>query len=137
VTAGLFFRRLLAGLFDLLALSIALLVLSVVAGTLLATGEASDSVKQTLAYWLPRLMLVLLPWLYFARLERGGKAYTFGKATLGIQVSDTAGGPLGFARAALRYPLKLLLCWSLPLAAFGQPTLYDRILGARVDRRAD
>jgi uncharacterized RDD family membrane protein YckC len=130
-------RRIGAALVDTLAISIVLLVLTSVYGIVLASAFGDADPSQSLAAkWVPPALLVIVPWLYFARFERGGKAYTFGKSTFHIQVGDTQGEALGFKRALLRQPLKLVLFWTLPLVAFGRPALYDQILGARVYRSA-
>lgn len=130
-------RRVGAGLVDTLAISIVLLVLSAVFGIVLASANIDGDPTQSLAAkWVPNLMIIVVPWLYFARFERGGKAYTFGKSTFHIQVGGRNGEALGFKRALLRQPLKLALFWTLPLVAFGRPALYDQILGARVYRSA-
>lgn len=128
-------RRLLAGLIDLLAVALLVLVVGLVLSVAITVGTASVAEKQAAAFWGARAVLVILPWLYFARLERGLGHQTFGKSALGLQVQRMDGRPLGFARAALRAPLKLLLVWSWPLALIGQPPLYDRLLSTHVVAR--
>ena len=128
-------RRLLAGLIDLLAVALLVIVLGLVLSVAITVGTASEAEKQSVAFWGARATLVILPWLYFARLERGLGYQTFGKSALGLQVQRTDGQALGFARAALRAPLKLFLVWTWPLVLIGQPPLYDRLLSTQVVAR--
>ncbi len=128
-------RRLLAGLIDLLAVALLVLVVGLVLSVAITVGTATEAEKQAIAFWGARAVLVVLPWLYFARLERGLGSQTFGKSALGLQVQRIDGRPLGFPRAALRAPLKLVLAWSWPLVLIGQPPLYDRLLSTHVVAR--
>ncbi|MCK6441792.1 RDD family protein [Elstera cyanobacteriorum] len=128
-------RRLLAGLIDLLAVALLVTVIGLVLSVAITVGAASEAEKQGVAFWGARLILVVIPWLYFARLERGLGYQTFGKSALGLQVQRTDGQALGFARAALRAPLKLFLGWTWPLVLIGQPPLYDRLLSTQVVAR--
>ncbi|WP_395830610.1 RDD family protein [Elstera sp.] len=129
-------RRLLAGLIDLLAVVLIVVVVTLVLSVAIAVGTASDEEKQAVAFWGARIMLIGLPWLYFARLERALGFQTFGKSALGLEVRRLSGEALGFPLAALRAPLKLLLIWSWPLVFFGQAPLYDRLLSTHVVARA-
>lgn len=129
-------RRLLAGLIDLLAVMLIVVVVTLVLSVAITVGTASDAEKQAVAFWGARIMLIGLPWLYFARLERALGFQTFGKSALGLEVRRLSGEALGFPLAALRAPLKLLLIWSWPLVFIGQAPLYDRLLSTHVVARA-
>ncbi len=129
-------RRLLAGLIDLLAVTLIVVVVTLVLSVAITVGTATDAEKQAVAFWGARIALFGLPWLYFARLERGLGHQTFGKSALGLEVRQTNGAALGFPRAALRALLKLLLIWSWPLVFVGQTPLYDRFLSTDVMARA-
>lgn len=61
--------------------------------------------------WLFTAFLVGIHWFYFARMESSPKQATLGKLMLGIKVTDLAGERLGFARASLRYLVKLGSLW--------------------------
>ncbi len=129
-------RRLLAGLIDLLAVTLIVVVVTLVLSVAITVGTATDAEKQAVAFWGARISLFGLPWLYFARLERALGHQTFGKSALGLEVRRLSGEALGFPRAALRALLKLVLIWSWPLVLFGHAPLYDRLLSTDVRTRA-
>lgn len=56
---------------------------------------------------------LLIVWLYFALLESSASQATFGKALLGLGVTDINGNRISFGRASLRTAAKVLS--ALPL----------------------
>jgi uncharacterized RDD family membrane protein YckC len=59
--------------------------------------------------------VILLPWLYFAKMESSERQGTLGKIALGLTVTDLAGRRITFGRATGRYFAKLIT-GMIPLA---------------------
>jgi uncharacterized RDD family membrane protein YckC len=88
---------------------------------------------------------VLINIFYFAAGHSSAQQATFGKKTLGLKVTDTAGYPLTFGRAVAREVLKqvlILLCLINIFASFftivfteKKQALHDMIVGTVVVRR--
>lgn len=55
------------------------------------------------------ILVVLVPWLYYAALESSKNQATLGKIALRIAVTDTRGRRVSFARATLRHFSKILI----------------------------
>jgi uncharacterized RDD family membrane protein YckC len=51
---------------------------------------------------------IVLPWLYYAKMESSPRQGTFGKVALGLIVTDMAGRPITFGRASGRFFSKLI-----------------------------
>ena len=54
------------------------------------------------------VIVILIPWIYFAVLESSRNQATLGKMAFRVQVSDLHGNPITFARATLRHFSKFL-----------------------------
>ena len=54
------------------------------------------------------VLLILVPWLYYAILERSRDQGTFGEMAVRIAVTDSGGNRITFARASLRHFAKIL-----------------------------
>ena len=86
-------------------------------------------------------VLLLLMWLYYAKLESGPKMATFGKRIMGIQVTDLNGQRITFLKATLRFWVKMFLSGILLIgylmAAFTEKKqgLHDLLAGTLVIRR--
>jgi uncharacterized RDD family membrane protein YckC len=90
------------------------------------------------------VVITVLGFVYFALLNGGAKGQTLGKMVWGVRVRDAAtGGPLGPAKAALRYIVPVLLS----IVTFGliwlpdglwlfrdrrRQTLHDKLAGSLV-----
>jgi uncharacterized RDD family membrane protein YckC len=90
------------------------------------------------------VVITVLGFVYFALLNGGAKGQTLGKMVWGVRVRDAAtGGPLGPAKAALRYIVPALLS----IVTFGliwlpdglwlfrdrrRQTLHDKLAGSLV-----
>jgi uncharacterized RDD family membrane protein YckC len=85
---------------------------------------------------------VWLAWAYFALMESSPLQATLGKLAVGIYVTDKNGDPIAFARASIRYWLKILSTWTLMIgwlmAAFTprKRALHDVLAGTLVLKRA-
>jgi uncharacterized RDD family membrane protein YckC len=51
---------------------------------------------------------ILVPWIYYAKMESSPRQGTFGKVALGLVVTDMAGRPITFGRASGRFFAKLI-----------------------------
>lgn len=119
-----FWRRLIAGIVDLLII----MLISTVIAAYFGLGEgwrmlqmivkrqeviADDGTVITSLFPMPAVTFVLiifiiLPWIYYALLESSRNKATFGKMALRIQVTDLHGEQITFARATLRHFSKFL-----------------------------
>jgi len=81
---------------------------------------------------------IFVQWMYFALLESSSKQATIGKQALGIKVTDMAGQPLSFMRAAGRQAagaitsVTLLIGYLMAAFTRRKQTLHDMIAGAVV-----
>lgn len=86
-------------------------------------------------------LMLLLMWLYYAKLESGPKMATFGKRIMGIQVTDLNGQRISFIKATVRLLVKVFLSGILLIgylmAAFTEKkqALHDILAGCLVVRR--
>lgn len=84
------------------------------------------------------LPAALVGWLYFTLMEIGAWQGTVGKKMLGLKVTDTAGGRIGFGKATVRYYSKIVsavpLYAGFIVALFSSEglTWHDRIADTRV-----
>jgi uncharacterized RDD family membrane protein YckC len=131
-------RRLVAGLIDAGILVVALFVLLVLVGVFLGFFGFDDSATQS-GVWIAFGLWVAFGWLYSALLEGSSAQATVGKLALRLQVVDTSGRRLSFARATLRFWTKtiftlLTLSIAFFVAAFTErhQALYDLIAGTIV-----
>jgi uncharacterized RDD family membrane protein YckC len=87
------------------------------------------------------LIRTILQWLYFALMESSAWQATLGKKTLGLEVTDLAGGRITFGRATGRYFAKFisaLILWiGFIMAGFTEKkqALHDMIAGTLVIRK--
>jgi uncharacterized RDD family membrane protein YckC len=143
-----FWRRVFAGLFDVILLMSAALVLLLeilVAGPLAmhSSGPALESSESAAALWTVLVLVwygtsaIILPILYYT-LSEGAYGQTLGKALFGIKVVAADGQSIGYGRAFVRLltlPYALLpgglgLLWAaLPPAKRGW---HDYISATRV-----
>jgi uncharacterized RDD family membrane protein YckC len=97
-----FWARLIAGIIDLFLLVVPFAVFI----SFLAAGTP---LNETLSQWGPTFLFLCVcffaveSWLYFALSESSTWHATLGKRFLGIYVADTAGKPVDFWRASLRF----------------------------------
>ncbi len=80
-----------------------------------------------------QLLTIVMYWLYFAIMESGEKQSTFGKRSLGLIVTNEAGGRISFAQATGRHFAKLLSAIILFIGYFmnlwddRRQTLHDKM----------
>lgn len=85
-------------------------------------------------------MVMVLTWLYFAKLESGPEQATYGKRVMGLRVTDLAGQRIGFGRATGRFFGKfisgMILEIGFIMAGFTErkQALHDMIAGTLVVR---
>ncbi|WP_440224626.1 RDD family protein [Dokdonella sp. MW10] len=100
VHAG-FWRRCAAYVFDSIVLTIIFAVLmAVVGGIGVASGNLGVILGLTMLVYV---LLIVLAWLYFAKLESGTGQATFGKRIMGLKVTDDRGNRISFGRATGRF----------------------------------
>ncbi len=84
------------------------------------------------------LLVLVVPWLYFAGMESGLRQATWGKRLMRLQVTGLDGAPLGFRRATARYFAKILSALPLMLGFLIVPftgrrqALHDLLAGTLV-----
>jgi uncharacterized RDD family membrane protein YckC len=86
-------------------------------------------------------LMLLIMWLYYAKLESSAKMGTFGKRIMGIQVTDLDGQRISFMKATVRFLVKVFLSGffliGYIMAAFTEKkqALHDILAGCIVIRR--
>jgi len=110
-----FWIRLIAGIIDLFLLVVpfAVFVSFLAAGMGISNPffnhRAGTPLNETLSQWGPTFLFLCVcffaveSWLYFALSECSTWHATLGKRFLGLYVADTAGKPVDFWRASLRF----------------------------------
>jgi uncharacterized RDD family membrane protein YckC len=115
-----FWRRVWAGLIDILLETTGALLLALVVDMLLhAIGGSMGIAPESMEYATGITFIVLLSigaWLYCAFSESSRYRATLGKRLIGLQVVNAAGGKLTFGQASVRHFMKFL---SLFTAGFG------------------
>jgi len=160
VYAG-FWLRVVAYFIDGLILSIPITIILVVVGGVIggiaaASGGISHSEDSSnsaatlspaigIAIGLGELVLwvgvMVLSWLYFAKLESGPHQATFGKRVLGLQVTNLSGERIGFGQASGRFFGKIVSGMTFYIgfimAGFTErkQALHDMIAGTLVVRK--
>lgn len=101
---------------------------------LLATGTFVPLLLSYLLNLVIILLMLVIYWLYFAKMHSSNKQATFGKMVMGVIVTDTNGNRMSFARATGRNFAKMLLCFGFVMAAFTErrQALHDKIAGTLV-----
>lgn len=141
-----FWRRVAAHLIDgIVLLPMAFLLPALEKGLmvegLLATVATGTFAPLVLAYFLNLviiLLMLVIYWLYFAKMHSSNKQATFGKMVMGVTVIDTNGNRMSFARASGRHFATILsaltLCIGFVMAAFTErkQALHDKIAGTLV-----
>ena len=145
-----FWRRLLAYLIDGALLGI--VQMTVVLGTLLIVEPVMPNVSSPADFVVVILQFRrdlidvapvggALAWAYFAILESSPMQATIGKMVLHLYVADLHGDPITFARASIRYWLKilsnltLLIGWLMAAFTPRKQALHDLLAGTLVLRR--
>jgi len=137
VYAG-FWLRVVAYLIDRFLIGFVNLALSITYFFLSGMSWNSDELR-TLSL-TSALFGFLLKWLYFTLLESSGSQATFGKALIGIKVSDEQGRRISLLRANARYWAKILSTLTLGfgylMAGFTRrkQALHDFVAGTLVVR---
>ena len=115
-----FWLRFVAYLIDGLLMGVVFGVFIVIAILAFGGGAFLDSLKHIdnpddvfpvlFATWLFILIpiAILVPWIYYAKMESSPRQGTLGKVALGLIVTDTTGRPITFGRASGRYFSKLI-----------------------------
>jgi uncharacterized RDD family membrane protein YckC len=110
-----FWIRLIAGIIDLILLVVpfAVFVSFLAAGMGISNPffnhRAGTPLNETLVQWGPTFLFLCVcffaveSWLYFALSESSSWHATLGKRFMGLYVADTAGRPVDFWRASLRF----------------------------------
>lgn len=114
---GGFWKRVVALIVDSIILVVAGIVGGFIAGFVVGTmmgsqGADADAIKNAGA-GAGGLLGLFFNWLYFTILESSARQTTFGKAAMGLIVTDANGRTISFARANGRYWGKILS--SIPL----------------------
>jgi uncharacterized RDD family membrane protein YckC/Tfp pilus assembly major pilin PilA len=87
------------------------------------------------------LILLIVPWLYYAIFESSGMQATPGKLALGLRVANEGGDPLGFGAATGRYFGKIITWFTFgvgfAMIVFTErrQSLHDKIAGTLVVKR--
>lgn len=122
-----FWLRLVAYLIDGLLIGVvfgALIVIAILAfgggafiESLKHIDNSDDVVPVLLVTWFFILIpvAIVLPWLYYAKMESSSRQGTFGKVALGLIVTDMTGRPITFGRASGRFFAKFIT-GMIPLA---------------------
>ena len=142
VPAG-FWRRVLAGLIDMLFCGLVLVLLTVALGMALGlTLGDSMTARELDSLWEAGSdgLTLIVVWLWFAWPESRPRQATVGKKMLGLKVTDLHGGRIGFGRASWRLVAKVFS--ALPLGAGfvmvaftrRRQGLHDRMAGTLVCR---
>lgn len=99
-----FFQRLVASIID----GVITGLLGFVFGFVLGLITAIIGLDETTTMLLSFIGGVILGWLYYAKMESSPKQATFGKALLGIKVTNLEGQPVSFGQATGRYFGKII-----------------------------
>jgi uncharacterized RDD family membrane protein YckC len=132
--------RFLAFILDAFVLFAFGIVLGSGLGLVLTFGPTSDLDEPTV-YGGLNILTIAAAWLYYALMESSKRQATFGKARLGLVVTDLDGGRISFWRATGRYAAKwlsiLTLFTGFFMAAFTErhQALHDMVAGCIVRRR--
>ncbi|WP_051304518.1 RDD family protein [Chitinilyticum litopenaei] len=89
-------------------------------GAVTQGGEAMSALG-VLAMLLTWVILIVVPWLYFAKMESGERRATLGKRALGLAVQRDDGEAIGFGRASGRYFAKMISAMVLMIGYLIQP----------------
>ncbi|MGB6429157.1 MAG: RDD family protein [Candidatus Acidiferrales bacterium] len=149
-----FWKRCWAYLIDSLILGVvfalfAIVVFLVIGGGALISGSenaqdfaAALGVAAILMIVFAYLALIVVVWLYFAKMESSEKQATIGKKMLGIYVTDVNGQRLTFGRASGRFFAKIItnlipagIGWIMAGFTEKKQALHDMIAGTLVWRR--
>ncbi len=129
-----FWKRAAALLLD----TVITMVMSFIVGFFFGLMAAFSSLEEGTAEAFSSLLGVMVSWLYFAWMESSPRQATFGKALIGIKVTDLEGGRISFGRATGRYFGKILsgltLCIGYMMAGFTlrKQALHDKLAGTLV-----
>ncbi len=156
-----FWIRFVAYLIDGLILSIPIFVIALIFGVIVGVmagvtsgthsswnSSGADPVMGTvmgLGIAIMELVIwgsvMVISWLYFAKLESGSMQATYGKRVLGLKVTNLAGEPIGFGQASGRFFGKILsgmiFYVGFIMAGFTdrKQALHDMIAGTLVVRK--
>jgi uncharacterized RDD family membrane protein YckC len=149
-----FWKRVWAYLVDSLILgAVAVVVIGIVflmigGGALISGSEspqdfgAALGVAAILLIVFAYLALIVIMWLYFAKMESSEKQATFGKKMMGIYVTDANGQRLTFGRASGRFFAKIItgmipagIGWIMAGFTAKKQALHDMIAGTLVWKR--
>ena len=149
-----FWKRFLAYLIDGLILGVVFLVIFAIVffaiggGALLSANADVNAFAAGLGAMaiilivFAYLALIVVTWLYFAKMESGEKQATIGKKAMGIYVTDANGQRLTFGRATGRFFAKLItnlvpfgIGWIMAAFTAKKQALHDMIAGTLVWRR--
>ena len=129
---GGFWIRLVAYIIDAILLSIAMGIVSTVAGVNFFNPDIESYSSSA------NFIYVLVTWLYFALLESSERGATVGKMAMGLRVVTDQGQRLSFLNATGRYFAKIIsaiiLCIGFIMIAFTDRKrgLHDMIAGTLV-----
>lgn len=96
-----FWTRFLASLIDVIILEISFSIFFAIGALLTIDSRIID------------IVLIVVPWLYFALLESSTKQATVGKGLVGIVVTDLSGNRISFGRATVRHFARITLFLTL------------------------
>ncbi len=134
-TVGLIYRS-TALLIDAILIGLLWFGLDLAITLLSESGNVSDELRLILITFIQWIGMIL----YFAVMESSTNRGTFGKMALGIQVTDTKGKQIGFARALGRVFAKFLSLFlfgvGFLMAAFGKENraLHDLLTSTMVQK---
>ena len=104
-----FWRRCAAYVLDSIIMSVAAFVIMGLVGLATAALIAGEHYGLVgLIMFLAYVGLIVVFWLYFAKLESGPSQATIGKRVMGIKVTDDRGQRIGFGRATGRFFGKII-----------------------------
>lgn len=102
VYAG-FWLRLVAVFIDGIIITIGVLAIASLAALLTALGGSRGTSAIGVAVVIGYIAGIIVPWLYYAKMESSTKQATLGKMAVGIIVTDMQGRRISFWRATGRY----------------------------------
>jgi uncharacterized RDD family membrane protein YckC len=145
VWAYLIDSLIVGGVFALLAIVV---FLAIGGGALISGSENSQDfaagmgVAAILLIVFAYVALIVIVWLYFAKMESSERQATFGKKAVGIYVTDVNGQRLSFGRASGRFFGKIVtgmiplgIGWIMAGFTAKKQALHDMIAGTLVWRR--
>ena len=105
-----FWRRLAAGLIDVLLVGVAWFAVAFIFGFIygLVVGEEPDDPALNVLTLMAWAATAILVWPYYALMESSSTQATLGKMALGIRVTDAQGRRVSFGRATGRYFSKII-----------------------------